>query len=178
MIEILDCPFAGEIKGDLVKWFKLDKQKHSSGLVLKSKEHIEPDTPEIKRLFDWIEGEIPNVAIKLAQHSNSLFNADFRRNTANFKIDAYWGLYYNHNSFVYPHTHFPHAMSFGYYINVPVGSSPFTLMHNNKEDMDFYPKEGQLFVFDSSIQHVVNPSPVKGRMMLAGDIVYLSRFGN
>ena len=116
--------------------------------------------------------------IKLAQHSNSLFNADFRRNTANFKIDAYWGLYYNHNSFVYPHTHFPHAMSFGYYINVPVGSSPFTLMHNNKEDMDFYPKEGQLFVFDSSIQHVVNPSPVVGRMTLAGDIAYLSRFGN
>ena len=39
MIEILDCPFAGEIKGDLIKWFKLDKQKHSSGLVLKSKEN-------------------------------------------------------------------------------------------------------------------------------------------
>ena len=51
-------------------------------------------------------------------------------------------------------------------------------MQNNKEDMDFYPKEGNLFIFDSSIQHVVNPSPVAGRMMLAGDIAYLSRFGN
>ena len=68
MIEILDCPFAGEIKGDLIKWFKLDKQKHSSGLVLKSKEYTEPETPEIKRLFNWIEGEIPDVAIKLAQN--------------------------------------------------------------------------------------------------------------
>ena len=178
MIEILDCPFAGEIKDDLIKWFKLDKQKFSSGLVLKSKEHTEPDTPEIKRLFNWIEGEIPNVAIRLAQHSNSLFNAEYRRHTANFKIDAYWGLYYNSNSFVYPHTHFPHAMSFGYYINVPTGSSAFTLLQNNKEDMNFYPKEGQLFVFNSSLSHVVNPSPVADRMMIAGDIVYLSRFGN
>ena len=177
MIEILNCPFAGEIKDDLNKWFKLDKQKHSSGLVLKSKEHTEPQTPEIKRLFNWIEGEIPNVAIRLAQHSNSLFNAEFRRHTANFKIDAYWGLYYNSNSFVYPHTHFPHAMSFGYYINVPIGSSAFTLLVEGKEN-DYYPKEGNLFVFNSSLLHVVNPSPVKGRMMLAGDIAYLSRFGN
>ena len=178
MIEILECPFAGEIKDDLIKWFKLDKQKNSSGLVLKSKEYNEPNTPEIERLFNWIEGEIPNVAIKLARYSNSLFNAEQRRNTANFKIDAYWGLYYNSNSFVYPHSHFPHALSFGYYINVPIGSSPFTVMKNGVEDMDFYPKQGQLFVFDSSIQHVVNPSPIAGRTMLAGDIAYLSRFGN
>ena len=150
MIEILNCPFAGEIKDDLNKWFKLDKQKHSSGLVLKSKEHTEPQTPEIKRLFEWIEGEIPNDAIKLPQHSNS---------------------------FVYPHTHFPHAMSFGYYINVPTGSSPFTLLVEG-EEKDYYPKEGNLFVFNSSLLHVVNPSPVVGRMMLAGDIAYLSRFGN
>ena len=177
MIEILECPFAGEIKDDLIKWFKLDKQKNSSGLVLKSKEYNEPNTPEIERLFNWIEGEIPNVAIELAKNSNSLFNAEFRRHTANFKIDAYWALYYNSNSFVYPHTHFPHAVSFGYYINVPVGSSPFTLLVEGKEQ-DYYPKEGNLFVFDSSLLHVVNPSPVKGRMMIAGDIAYLSRFGN
>ena len=88
MIEILDCPFSKEIKNDLVKWFKLEKQKHSSGLVLKSKEYTEPETPEIKRLFNWIEGEIPDVAIKLAQNSNSLFNSEHRRHTANFKIDA------------------------------------------------------------------------------------------
>ena len=48
MIEILDCPFSKEIKNDLIKWVKLEKQKHSSGLVLKSKEHTEPETPEIK----------------------------------------------------------------------------------------------------------------------------------
>ena len=57
---------------------------------MKSKEHTEPQTPEIKRLFNWIEDEIPNVAIKLAQNSNSLFNAEFRRHTGNFKIDAYY----------------------------------------------------------------------------------------
>ena len=178
MIEILDCPFSKEIKYDLIKWCKLENQNEVSGSVLKSNEYHEPDTSELEKLFEWIESVVPDVAIKLAQNSNSLFNSEHRRHTANFKIDVYWGLYYNINSFVYPHTHFPHAMSFGYYINVPVESSPFTLMQNNKEDMDFYPKEGQLFVFDSSIQHVVNPSSVAGRMMLAGDIAYLSRFGN
>ena len=178
MIEILDCPFSIEIKDDLIKWFKSEKNSEIPGFTLKTEELVEPKSPEIESLLDWIESVIPRVAVQLAKNSYSLFNADFRRNTANFKIDAYWGLYYNLNSFVYPHSHFPHALSFGYYINVPIGSSPFTLMQNNKEDMDFYPKEGQLFVFDSSIQHVVNPSPVKGRMMLAGDIVYLSRFGN
>ena len=178
MIEILDCPFAKEIKDDLTKWFKSEKNNEIPGFALKTEELTEPKTPEIKRLFDWIESIIPRVAIELARNSYSLFNADFRSNTSNFKIDSYWGLYYNTNSFVYPHTHFPHAMSFGYYINVPMGSSPFTIMKDLKEDVNFYPKEGQLFVFDSSIQHVVNPSPVAGRMMLAGDIAYLSRFGN
>ena len=178
MIETIDCPFASEIKENIISWLTNEKFNSVTGEAYKTKEYTEIHIQEIKRLFDWIEGEIPDVAIKLAQNSNSFFNAEFRRHTANFKIDAYWGLYYNLNSFVYPHSHFPHALSFGYYINVPIGSSPFTLMQNNKEDMDFYPKEGQLFVFDSSIQHVVNPSPVKGRMTLAGDIAYLSRFGN
>ena len=63
MIEILDCPFGHEIKDDLIKWFKLEKQNRASGLVLKSKEHNEPDTPEIKRLFDWIEGELSLIHI-------------------------------------------------------------------------------------------------------------------
>ena len=178
MIEILDCPFSIEIKDDLIKWFKSEKNSEIPGFTLKTEELVEPKSPEIKRLLDWIESVIPRVAVQLAKNSYSLFNADFRRNTANFKIDSYWGLYYNLHTFIVPHSHFPHALSFGYYINVPIGSSPFTLMHNNKEDMDFYPKEGQLFVFDSSIQHVVNPSPVVGRMTLAGDIAYLSRFGN
>ena len=178
MIEILDCPFSKEIKDDLIKWFKLENQNEQIGSVLKSNEYHEPDTPGLKKLFEWIKSVVPKSVIKLAENSNSLFNLDQKQNTSNFKIDAYWGLYYNPHSYVSPHNHFPHAVSFGYYINVPVGSSPFTIMKNGKEDMDFYPKEGQLFVFDSSIQHVVNPSPVAGRMMLAGDIAYLSRFSN
>ena len=179
MIEILKCPFADEIKDDLIKWSRLKNQNLLlSGCVLQSKEYHEPDTPEIKRLFDWIEGKIPNVVIKLAQNSNSLFNSDQRRDTANFKIDGYWGLCYGPHSHISPHNHFPHAVSFGYYINVPEGSSPFTIMKIGKDDMNFYPKEGQLFVFDSSLLHVVKPSPVADRMMIAGDIVYLSRFGN
>ena len=58
-----------------------------------------------------------------------------------------------------------------------MGSSAFTLLNEGKET-DFYPKEGQLFVFNSSLLHVVNPTPVAGRTVIAGDIAYLSRFGN
>ena len=49
---------------------------------------------------------------------------------------------------------------------------------NESKETDFYPKEGQLFVFNSSLLHVVNPTPVAGRTVIAGDIAYLSRFGN
>ena len=67
-------------------------------------------------------------------------------------------------------------MSFGYYINVPIGSSA-TLLVEGKEDRIIILKKDNLFVFDSSLLHVVNPSPVKGRM-ICRRIAYLSRFGN
>ena len=178
MIEILDCPFSKEIKDDLTKWFKSEKNSEIPGFALKTEELTEPKTPEIKRLFDWIESIIPRIAIELAKNSYSLFNADFRSNTSNFKIDSYWGLYYNPQSFIVPHSHFPHALSFGYYINVPTDSSPFTILQYLKDEMDYYPKDGQLFVFSSSLLHVVKPTPVAGRTVIAGDITYLSRFGN
>ena len=176
MIEILDCPFSIEIKDDLIKWFKSEKNSEIPGFTLKTEELVKPKSPEIERLLDWIESVIPRVAVQLAKNSYSLFNADFRRNTANFKIDSYWGLYYNLHSFIVPHSHFPHALSFGYYINVPTDSSPFTILQYLKDEIDYYPKEGQLFVFDSSLLHVVRPTPVAGRTVIAGDITYLSRF--
>ena len=88
MIEILDCPFSDEIKGDLIKWFKLDKQKHSSGLVLKSKEHTEPETPEIKRLFNWIEDEdgAPKIKGFIAQENLDKFPEAYHLN----EDDRYW----------------------------------------------------------------------------------------
>ncbi len=178
MIEILECPFSNEIKGDLTRWFELEKTKEVSGYTLQTKEYNEPNTPEIKKLFDWIESVIVEVVDKLSNGSNSLYSNPNRWQNKNFKIDAYWGLRYNLNSYVTPHSHFPHAVSFGYYINVPEGSSPFTLIINEDENKNYFPKEGQLFVFDSSIKHTVNPTPVAGRTVIAGDIAYLSRFGN
>ena len=160
MIEILECPFSDEIKDDLTRWFELEKTKEVSGYTLQTKEYNEPNTPEIKKLFDWIESVIVEVVDKLSNGSNSLYSNLNRWQNKNFKIDAYWGLYYNSNSYVTPHSHFPHAVSFGYYINVPKGSSPFTLIINEEGNINYFPKEGQLFVFDSSIKHTVNPTPV------------------
>ena len=178
MIEICECPFSNEIKGDLIRWFELQKTKEVSGYTLQTKEYNEPNTPEIKKLFDWIESVIVEVVDKLSNGSNSLYSNLNRWQNKNFKIDAYWGLYYNSNSYVTPHSHFPHAISFGYYINVPEGSSPFTLIINQDENKNYFPQEGQLFVFDSSIKHTVNPTPVAGRTVIAGAIAYLSRFSN
>ena len=171
MIEILECPFAGEIKDDLIKWFKLDKQKFSSGLVLKSKEHTEPETPEIKRLFDWIESHLSEISDKFAYYTNSLYNSDIRSNTKKFKIDSYWFLNYPLNSWIRPHNHFPHALSFTYYISAPQNSAPLILDHK-----EYFVKEGQLLVFPSYLMHWVPPAKVEGRTLISGDIVYLSRF--
>jgi len=178
MVEILDCPFSKQIKDGLLNWFQSEEQKEVSGYTLQTKEYNEPQTPEIQRLFEWIESIVNDVADKLASNTRSLYTNPNRWFNRNFKIDTYWGLSYNQNSSVFPHNHFPHALSFGYYINVPVGSSPFTLLIDGEEDRDYHPKDGQLFVFNGSTKHVVHPNPVGGRKMIAGDIVYLSRFIN
>ena len=178
MVEILDCPFSKQIKDGLLNWFQSEEQKEVSGYTLQTKEYNEPQTPEIQRLFEWIESIVNDVADKLASHTRSLYTNPNRWFNRNFKIDTYWGLSYNQNSSVFPHNHFPHALSFGYYINVPVGSSPFTLLIDGEEDRDYHPKDGQLFVFNGSTKHVVHPNPVGGRKMIAGDIAYLSRFIN
>ena len=95
MIEILECPFSNEIKDDLIEWFELEKTKEVSGYTLQTKEYNEPNTPEIKKLFDWIESVIVEVVDKLSNGSNSLYSNLNRWQNKNFKIDAYWGLYYN-----------------------------------------------------------------------------------
>ena len=71
MIEILECPFSDEIKDDLTRWFELEKTKEVSGYTLQTKEYNEPNTPEIKKLFDWIESVIVEVVDKLSNGSNS-----------------------------------------------------------------------------------------------------------
>ena len=94
-----------------------------------------------------------------------------RRSTKKFKIDSYWFLNYPLNSWIRPHNHFPHALSFSYYVSAPQNSAPLILDHK-----EYFVKEGQLLVFPSYLMHWVPPAKVEGRTLLSGDIVYLSRF--
>ena len=174
MIEILDCPFSIEIKNNILSW--LDTQEFhttAGGSAYKTNDYIDIHIPEIKKLFDWIESITTDAAIQLALFSNSLYNNNPRENTKNFKIDAYWGLTYPINSWIEPHNHFPHALSFAYYVNAPQESAPLII-----NDQKHWIKEGQLVIFPSLFTHWVPPAIKNGRTLLSGDIVYLSRFSN
>ena len=174
MIKILDCPFSAEIKNNILSW--LDTQEFFSvqgGKACKTNDYLDIHIPEIKKLFDWIECITIDAAEELALFTNSLYNHKSRENTKKFKIDTYWGLTYPINSWIEPHNHFPHALSFTYYVNAPQESAPLII-----NDQKHWIKEGQLVIFPSLYTHWVPPAIVNGRTSISGDIVYLSRFGN
>ncbi len=174
--QVIDCPFASEINENLLAWIDDQEYDHISDGCYKTSEYTERSTPTIKKLFEWIEDLLPSVVDELAKHSNSLYNSSARQGTKKFKIDSYWGLIYTEGSQLAPHNHFPHAVSFGYYIDVPEKSGPLTILNNDKQAEVIQPKNGQLVVFMSCLTHWVEPTPVSGRCMIAGDVVYLSRF--
>ena len=66
------------------------------------------------------------------------------------------------------HNHFPYALSFCYYVNLPSGSSPLVL---NNEIINL--KEGQVIFFLSSSYHSVPPTSVNGRCVIVGNIMYI-----
>ena len=171
MIETIDCPFASEIKENIISWLTNEKFNSVTGEAYKTKEYTEIHIQEIKRLFDWIESHLSEISDKFAYYTNSLYNTEIRSSTKKFKIDSYWGLNYPLNSWIRPHNHFPHALSFTYYISAPQKSAPLILDHK-----EHFVKEGQLLVFPSYLMHWVPPAKVEGRTLLSGDIVYLSRF--
>tara|TARA_Y100001954_G_C15594688_1_gene494972 strand:+ start:224 stop:739 length:516 start_codon:yes stop_codon:yes gene_type:complete len=171
MIETIDCPFANEIKQNIISWLTNQEFKSVLGEAYKTKEYTEIHIQEIKRLFDWIESLLSEISDKFAYYSNSLYNNEIRRSTKKFKIDSYWALNYPLNSWIQSHNHFPHSLSFTYYINAPQNSAPLIIDHK-----EHIVKEGQLVVFPSHIMHWVPPAKVEGRTLLSGDIVYLSRF--
>ena len=95
-----------------------------------------------------------------------------------------WVVNYPLYSYIGPHNHFPHSISFGYYVHAPENSSSFLYSDKCLEDIlkdssdcqEQPVKEGQLFLFSSSLMHWVAESTVPHRTMISGDITYLSRF--
>lgn len=186
MVEVIDCPFAIEIKDNIISWLNTQKFNIIPFNALKTQNYNKIYIPEIKRLFDWIEDVTPDAADRLARWTNSLYNSSSKgiKDIKRFKIDSYWAVNYPLHSYIGPHNHFPHSISFGYYVHAPENSSSFLYSDKCLEDIlkdssdcqEQPVKEGQLFLFSSSLMHWVADSTISNRTMISGDLTYLSRF--
>ena len=136
--------------------------------------------PELTRLLNWISDLVPLVShgftnTEKFDKNNYRLVSDFGGGKYNFNIKAFelvhcWGITYNEGEGVERHNHFPYALSFCYYVNLPSGSSPLVL---NNEIVNV--KEGQVIFFLSSEYHSVPPCSVNGRCAIVGNIMYIDK---
>jgi len=119
----------------------------------------------LSQLFGWIEDQLPQLAWTLGKWSNSAFNQDPYPHR--YAIADYWGMVYNRGGGSQRHNHYPWPLSFTYYVNVPKGSSCLML-----EGEEVGVSDGRLLVFPAHLYHWVEPTPVDGRTMIAGNISY------
>ena len=84
-----------------------------------------------------------------------------------FKLAEVWGIVYNAGDGVIRHNHYPYALSFCYYANVPDDSAPFVL-----EGIQIPPKTGTVIFFLPHLYHWVPPTHSNGRSVITGNISY------
>ncbi len=137
---------------------------------------------EVNTILRWIGGLIPVVSHNFSCPSGDVFNhrdylppSDHGGGKYNFNIDAFklvhcWSVLYNKGDGVEKHNHYPYPLSFCYYVNVPDGSSPLII-----EDIEVYPKEGEVIFFLGSQYHSVPSSNVHGRTVLVGNVMYVDK---
>ena len=136
--------------------------------------------PELTTVLDWIGSLVPLVSHKFTNtdkfdEENYRLISDQGGGKYNFNIKAFelvhcWGITYNKGEGVEMHNHFPYALSFCYYVNLPSGSSPLVL---DNEIVNV--KEGQVIFFLSSSYHSVPPTSVNGRCVIVGNIMYIDK---
>lgn len=122
---------------------------------------------EVDELAAWIRFKTAQVAghfagLKKGERCSFVIEA--------LRITHMWGVLYKKGDAVYPHNHFPFSLSFGYYIHTPKGCSPLKI--NNKK---IKVQAGDCIFFPGSSWHGVDPDPVGGRFMIAGNILYSDR---
>ena len=164
--QIYECPFAEELKPHLMKWVQDEAHIEVQGKALRTENYFKPETKELDKLFEWIWEVLPEAVEVLGHWSNSFYFMTPREMRI-FTLDQYWAMSYQKGGGTDEHTHFPYPISFGYYINVPEGSSPVII-----EDEEISLTDGRLVVFMGHQRHWVPESEVDGRCMIAGDITY------
>ena len=171
-----DYPFSGKSQLDLYKYVTSNCEQEVPMKGMKTKTICndygnEWDTglEELDNLLVWIENQAV-LAVNLMSHSTESIYRLERTRPDSFKIVETWGMYYPKGSGTLKHNHFPFPISFAYYINVPKGSSPFTL-----EGEDIPVRAGKVLYFKGDAMHEVKSSGVDGRCMLTGNIVYVPK---
>ena len=86
-----------------------------------------------------------------------------------FKISECWGVVYDNNDSLMEHNHFPYALSFCYYVNVPDNSSSLII-----EDEEVIVSNGTIVIFPGYKNHSVLPNNSNGRCCIVGNLTYMS----
>ena len=135
---------------------------------------------EVNTILRWIGSLIPVVSHNFSCPSNNEFDhrdylppSDHGGGKYNFNIEAFklvhcWSVLYNKGDGVEKHNHYPYALSFCYYVNVPNGSSPLII-----DDETVNVKEGEVIFFLGSTYHSVPTNDIDGRCALVGNVMYV-----
>ena len=165
MYQIYAYPDAETLNPKLYKALPIWESKPVVGGGRKSNLDIhKKGIEEVNTILKWIGSLVPLVSHKYSNPSNIEFEyrdylppSDHGGGKYNFNIDAFnlsqcWSVLYNKGDGVEKHNHFPYALSFCYYVNMPDGSSPLIL-----EDEVIHPKSGEVIFFLGSAYHSVPP---------------------
>ena len=79
-----------------------------------------------------------------------------------------WGVLYKKKNFAVAHAHWPNIWSWGYYVKVPIGSSPLVFPEGKEGNYYVFPQVGDLVIFPAWIKHEVPPSTIEEDRMLVG----------
>ena len=187
LYQIVDYPNASELNPILHQLIEDEPKDLIKGGGNRTGWTFGLDTKEFDVLIRWIEELIPSIAHNFARvvgsnsgdygsekYLNYLSNnphgtggGEVGYDSQAFKIIESWGINYRKGQGVNTHNHYPYSLSFSYYVNMPEGSSPLVFEHEKVEM-----KEGQIIFFQSHLYHMVPPSDVSGRSVLAGNIAY------
>ena len=115
----------------------------------------------IDKIYNWI---ITILQSKFCSHPNL--------GIYDFEIDNSWLAVYDKGEYTKCHAHYPFSFSFVYFVKSPKGSSPLVLSTSGKR---MKPEEGKVVIFPSSLQHHVPKNRCDGRMILAGNLLFMQR---
>ncbi len=119
---------------------------------------------EIDVLISWIKRILPGVSKKFAAKTGKTAQS---YNVNSFEIDQCWGVHYNKGESLREHNHFPHILSFVYYVKTPTGTAPIII-----ENHTYVAKEGQCIFFLASQYHSVGLNDCDERCAIVGNILY------